>query len=157
MGSEGNNPMTTMTVPCLVFSEVEEGSDEWKAMSRKVTEACETHGCFVLLHNRASLIRLQEEMLTAMKALFDLPEETKMKHTSPKPYRSYHANCPIIPLLQSFGVDDAPQPLTAQAFTHLMWPQGNPTFWYIFFFHAFFCIFKSEFEHELEAKTHQTP
>ncbi|XP_028779322.1 2-oxoglutarate-dependent dioxygenase AOP2 [Neltuma alba] len=121
-----------MMIPCLVFSEggleLEEGSEEWRAMSRRVREACETHGCFLLLHNRGSLIRLQEEMLTAMKALFDLPEETKMKHTSPKPYRSYHANCPVIPLCQSFGVDDAPLPHIAQAFTRLMWPHGDPTF-----------------------------
>ncbi|KAK4277129.1 hypothetical protein QN277_015174 [Acacia crassicarpa] len=128
MGSEGNDNEVKM-IPCLVFSEeIEEGSEEWRDMSRKVREACETHGCFVLVHNRTSLMRLQEEMLTAMKDLFDLPEETKMKHTSPKPYRSYHANCPVIPLCQSFGVDDAPHPFTAQAFTHLMWPHGNPSF-----------------------------
>ncbi|XP_028779359.1 probable inactive 2-oxoglutarate-dependent dioxygenase AOP2 [Neltuma alba] len=129
MGSQGNTG--EMMIPCLVFSEggleLEEGSEEWRAMSRRVREACETHGCFLLLHNRGSLIRLQEEMLTAMKALFDLPEETKMKHTSPKPYRSYHANCPVIPLCQSFGVDDAPLPHIAQAFTRLMWPHGDPT------------------------------
>ncbi|KAJ6743637.1 2-OXOGLUTARATE-DEPENDENT DIOXYGENASE AOP1-RELATED [Salix viminalis] len=68
-------------------------------------------------------------MFGAMKALFDLPEETKNKHVNPKPYRSYLGNCPVVPFHESFGVDDAPTLDASQAFTTLMWPEGNPSFW----------------------------
>jgi hypothetical protein len=68
-------------------------------------------------------------MFGAMKALFDLPEETKNRHVNPKPYRSYLGKCPVIPFHESFGVDDAPTLDASQAFTTLMWPEGNPSFW----------------------------
>ncbi|KAM1167496.1 hypothetical protein ACFX14_029369 [Malus domestica] len=68
-------------------------------------------------------------MVTAMKALFDLPEETKQKHKIFKPYQSYEGRSPVIPLNESFGIDDACRLDAAQAFTNLMWPQGNPAFW----------------------------
>ncbi|KAI4316274.1 hypothetical protein L6164_024270 [Bauhinia variegata] len=121
-------------IPCLDFCkdglELEEGSEGWKAMSKKVREACENHGCFKLAYDDGKVMpsKLSEEMLIGMKTLFDLPEETKQKHISPKPYRSYNGKCPIIPLCQSFGIDDAHLPHIAHGFTNLMWPQGNPAF-----------------------------
>ncbi|XP_027333707.1 probable 2-oxoglutarate-dependent dioxygenase AOP1 [Abrus precatorius] len=126
MGSESDD-----IVPCLDFSMdvlgLEEGSEDWKKMSKKVREACESHGCFLLVHDKIPQ-SLRDNMFIAIKDLFDLPEETKRKHTSPKPYRSYNCDSPIIPLSQSFGIDDAPLLDNAQAFTNLMWPQGNPSF-----------------------------
>ena len=120
-------------IPCLDFSVdglgLEEGTEEWKKMSKKVREACESHGCFLLVCDKIPK-GLREDMLVSLKALFDLPEETKRKHTSPKPYGSYTSECPIIPLSQSFGIDDAHLWDAAQAFTNLMWPQGNLSFWY---------------------------
>ena len=115
-------------IPCLDLSQLEEGSENWKAMSKKVREACESYGFFILKYDDIPT-SLREEMLMNMKKLFDLPEETKQKYTSPKPYRSYHGKCSVIPFCQSFGIDDAPLPETAKAFTDLMWPQGNPSFW----------------------------
>lgn len=105
------------------------GSEEWKkGMRRKVREACETYGCFGLVCD-AIPAKLREEMFMVMKALFDLPEETKKKYSSSKPYNSYQGKCPIVPLLESFGVDDASQLQAAQGFTNLLWPEGNPAFW----------------------------
>ncbi|KAK7311853.1 hypothetical protein RJT34_10272 [Clitoria ternatea] len=121
-------------IPCFEFCKggvaLEEGSEEWKIMSKKVREACESHGCFILMSGDDDEIPkgLREQMLMEMKPLFDLPEETKKKHTSPKPYRSYTCKDPIIPLCESFGIDDAFHLPMAQHFTNLMWPQGNPSF-----------------------------
>ncbi|KAJ1417257.1 Oxoglutarate/iron-dependent dioxygenase [Sesbania bispinosa] len=119
-----------MMIPCLDFRSsvvaLEEGSGGWKAMSRMVREACESHGYFLLMCDEIPKGEL-EELFKGLKVLFDLPEEIKQKHVCPKPYRSYLGKCPFIPLSESFGIDDAPLPATAQAFTHLMWPQGNPT------------------------------
>ncbi|KAM0968770.1 hypothetical protein ACFX13_017379 [Malus domestica] len=123
--------MDDQVLPILDFSEglvFKQGSEEWKAMSNKVREACEDYGCFLLLVRDEIPMKLREEMVTAMKALFDLPEETKQKHTSPKPYQSYEGKSPVIPLNESFGIDDACRLDAAQAFTNLMWPQGNPAF-----------------------------
>ncbi|RDX61782.1 putative 2-oxoglutarate-dependent dioxygenase AOP1.2, partial [Mucuna pruriens] len=124
-----------MMIPCLDFSKggvaLEEGSEEWKEMSMKVREACENHGCFLLMCDEIISKGVCEEMLDNMKALFDLPEETKQQHISPKSYRSYNGKNSVIPLCESFGIDDVPLSATAQAFTSLMWPQGNLTFWYL--------------------------
>lgn len=103
----------------------------WKgATSKKMREACEKHGCFVLKCDEEILGGgTHEKMFIAAKDLFDLPEETKRKHRSPKPYRSYDANCPLIPLSESFGIDNGGSRQAIQAFTNLMWPQGNHSFW----------------------------
>ena len=39
----------------------------------------------------------------------------------------------VIVLSENFGIDDIVLGDTSLAFTNLMWPQGNPTFWYCFF------------------------
>jgi len=124
-----------MMIPCFDFCKggigLEEGSEEWKEMSKNVKEACETHGCFLLMCDEIIPKSVREEMFNNMKALFDLPEETKQKHMSSKPYRSYNGKNSVIPLCESFGIDDLLLSDTAEAFTNLMWPQGNSSFWYL--------------------------
>jgi len=40
-------------LPCIDFCKggvrLEEGSEEWKELSKKVREACENYGCFLLV------------------------------------------------------------------------------------------------------------
>ncbi|KAL2346794.1 hypothetical protein Fmac_000794 [Flemingia macrophylla] len=116
-------------IPCFGFCKgLEEGSEEWKKMSKKVREACESHGCFLLMCDEIIPKGLNEELLKQMEALFDLPEETKKKHISPKAYSGYNGKDPVIPLCESFGVDDVHLSDSAQTFTNVMWPQGNPSF-----------------------------
>ncbi|XP_020202974.1 probable 2-oxoglutarate-dependent dioxygenase AOP1 [Cajanus cajan] len=121
-----------MTIPCFDFSKgtIEEGSEEWKEMSKKVIEALESHGCFLLTCDELIPKGVSEELFNGMKTLFDVPEETKQKHMSPKPYRGYNDNGKnnIIPLMETFGIDEVPLSDSAQAFTSLMWPQGNQFF-----------------------------
>ena len=120
-------------IPVLDFSgedfvDRERWSESWKLLCSKIREACKTHGCFLLMYDKIPT-SLREDMLVAMKALFDLPEETKSKYQNPKPYRSYHDKCPLVPLHESFGIDDAIRLEASQEFTQLMWPQGNQAFW----------------------------
>ncbi|KAH7524730.1 hypothetical protein FEM48_Zijuj06G0150500 [Ziziphus jujuba var. spinosa] len=98
----------------------QEGSERWKEMSRKVRKACENHGCFLLMYGELIPMSLRDEMLMATKALFDLPEDIKQKHRSSKPYCSYSGNCSVIPLSQSFGINDTTNLNAAQAFTNLI-------------------------------------
>ncbi|KAB1669360.1 hypothetical protein ES319_1Z052900v1 [Gossypium barbadense] len=126
----------TATIPVIEFSgeDIKNGrsssspDQRWKALCRKVREACESHGCFLLMRYDKIPTSLCEDMLVGIKSLFDLPEETKTKYQNPKPYRSYQGKCPMVPLHESFGIDDATRLEAARDFTHLMWPQGNPAF-----------------------------
>ncbi|XP_004513386.1 probable 2-oxoglutarate-dependent dioxygenase AOP1 [Cicer arietinum] len=123
---------TESEIPLLDFRKVngvtlEEGSEGWKEMSKKVREAFESHGCFLLLCDQIPN-DLRGQIFTDMKSLFDLPEETKKKFSGAKAYRGYTANSHVIPHCQSFGIDDALKPDTTENFTNLMWRQGNPTF-----------------------------
>ncbi|CAI8600331.1 unnamed protein product [Vicia faba] len=125
MGSENE-------IPILDFNrnirlKLEEGGEGWKEMSKKVRQAFESHSCFLI---RCDDITndLHDEFFTSMKSLFDLPEETKKKFCSPRPYRGYTAKSCVIPYAESFGIDNDRNPDTAQQdFINLMWPQGNPT------------------------------
>ncbi|KAE9609216.1 hypothetical protein Lal_00020554 [Lupinus albus] len=113
-------------IPCIDFGRgIEEGGEAWKEMSHKVREACENHGCFFIIMSDDVASGLRDQMFMLMKTLFNLPEEIKQKHSSSKPYRSYNGKSPITPFFESFGIDDAPFSDIAQAFTNLMWPQGN--------------------------------
>nr|KYP39565.1 Flavonol synthase/flavanone 3-hydroxylase [Cajanus cajan] len=119
-------------IPCFDFCKggvaLEEGGEEWREMSKKVIEALESHGCFLLTCDEMIPKNVSEEFFNQMEALFDLPEETKKKHTSSKPYSSYNGKSPVIPLCESFGIDEVPLSDAAETFTNLMWPQGNPSF-----------------------------
>ncbi|KAL2318316.1 hypothetical protein Fmac_032192 [Flemingia macrophylla] len=108
-------------IPCLQFSgDFKEGSEEWKKMSKKVREVCERHGCFMLINDMVLPKGLRDDMIVCMKELFDLPEETKRKHVSPKPYRSYNCDCSLVTMCQSFGIDDAPFSPSVHAFSNLI-------------------------------------
>ncbi|KAK7410289.1 hypothetical protein VNO78_00962 [Psophocarpus tetragonolobus] len=116
-------------IPCFDLKALEEGSEEWKEMSKKMREACESYGCFLLMWDELIPKGEFEEMFNGMKLLFDLPEQTKQQHISLKPYSSYSGKSPAAPLLQSFGIDNVPlSAASAETFTNLMWPQGNLPF-----------------------------
>ncbi|BAT78208.1 hypothetical protein LR48_Vigan04g214100 [Vigna angularis] len=121
-----------MTIPCFDFCKsgmrLEEGSEEWKEMSKKVREACENHGYFLLKCDEILPKSVCEETFHHMKALFDLPDETKEQYVTSKPYRNYNGKNSVIPLSESFGIDDTFILDKAQAFANFMWPQENPPF-----------------------------
>jgi len=125
-----------MTISCLDFWKdgkiIEEGSEEWKEMSMKVREACESYGCFLLRCDEMNSNGAREELFNNMKALFDLPQETKQKHTSPKPFRGFNSYNYMSTLYESFAIDDVLLSTSVDNLTNLMWPQGNPQFWYSF-------------------------
>ncbi|OUZ99651.1 Oxoglutarate/iron-dependent dioxygenase [Macleaya cordata] len=108
--------------------DLEEGSEGWKNLCKKVREACEEYGCFQVVYEKIP-VELYEEMVMALRDLFDLPVETKQKNKSSKqPYSGYIGKADVVPLYESLGIEDAPILDMAQAFTDLMWPNGNPAF-----------------------------
>ncbi|KAK7245328.1 hypothetical protein RIF29_40168 [Crotalaria pallida] len=125
MGSE------SAVLPCFDFSKggwgLEEGGEGWEEMCKRVREACESHGTFLLVCGDETLEGLSsEKVFKVVKELFDLPSETKQKFTNPKPTRPYRKT----PVHENFGigVDDVPLPTMIEELTNLMWPQGNSSF-----------------------------
>ncbi|CAL5205605.1 unnamed protein product [Lathyrus oleraceus] len=126
MGNENEIPILNFNISGGV--KLEEGGEEWKEMSKKVREAFESHGCFLIRCDDISN-DLHDRFFTGMKSLFDLPEETKKKSVSSRAYRGYTSKSRILPYAESFGIDNDVNPDTAlQDFIDLMWPQGNPSF-----------------------------
>ncbi|KAG9459386.1 hypothetical protein H6P81_003894 [Aristolochia fimbriata] len=111
-------------------SDDDEGmSDErWKEACREVRDACEKFGCFVVRPYDGVPRDVVEGLFRSMKPLFDLPLETKKKNTNPKPYFGYAGDSQVVPLYESFGVENATDLDASETFTKLMWPQGNPQF-----------------------------
>ncbi|XP_014499324.1 probable 2-oxoglutarate-dependent dioxygenase AOP1.2 [Vigna radiata var. radiata] len=121
-----------MTISCFDFWKggiaVEEGSEEWKEMSMKVKEACESDGCFLLRCDEINSKGAREELFKNMKALFHLPQETKQQYISPRPFRSFSLYNYMDTHYESFGLDDVLLSTSVDTLTNLMWPQGNPHF-----------------------------
>ncbi|KAJ4958648.1 hypothetical protein NE237_025759 [Protea cynaroides] len=69
-----------------------------------------------------------EEFFMFMKDLFDLPYETKQKNSVLQTNRGYVGSSVVVPLYESLGVQNAIYLKDAQAFTDLMWSDGNPAF-----------------------------
>ena len=128
-------------IPCLDFSgEValdssDSTSEAWKQELRgKVREACENHGCFLVEYNNNTSkipLKLVQDMLMAMKPLFDLPQHTKNKYSGTGRFDRYLCS-PFSSIHESFGIEDPHRLDMARSFTNLMWPaNGNPSFWYL--------------------------
>ncbi|KAL7225556.1 hypothetical protein ACSBR1_020845 [Camellia fascicularis] len=92
-------------------------------MIRKVREACEAYGCFMLDFENIPL-KLQQLLFKTTAEMFDLPVETKLQ------YKNLVLSNPFILLYESFG-DHCEEEV--RAFEKLIWPQGNPQFWHLRF------------------------
>ncbi|KAI7991867.1 2-oxoglutarate-dependent dioxygenase AOP2 [Camellia lanceoleosa] len=79
-------------------------SEEWKVMIRKVKEACEAYGCFMLGYENIPL-ELQQLLFKNTAEMFDLPVETKLQYKKLCPKdRGYVLSNPFIPLYECFGI-----------------------------------------------------
>ncbi|CAI0414865.1 unnamed protein product [Linum tenue] len=76
-----------------------DGGARWRDLCDKVRQACETHGCFCFTTEKVPA-KLREGMAEGLRHLFDLPVETKERHVSPKPYRSYLGKNDAVPYLE---------------------------------------------------------
>ncbi|XP_014499327.1 probable inactive 2-oxoglutarate-dependent dioxygenase AOP2 [Vigna radiata var. radiata] len=115
-----------MTISCFDFWKggmiIEEWSEEWKGMSMKVKEACESDGFFLLKCDEINSKGAREEVFKNMKALFHLPQETKQQHIIPKPFRSFSMYNYMDTHYESFGLDDVLLSASVDTLANLMWP-----------------------------------
>ncbi|MGD7340711.1 2-oxoglutarate and iron-dependent oxygenase domain-containing protein, partial [Ralstonia pseudosolanacearum] len=121
-------------IPCIDFTQgphsLEQGSEGWKDLCNQVREACEQYGSFQVMYSKIPS-KLCQDVFEECKPLFDLPQETKAKNTSSRPYfDGYLGNSDLDMYrnFEGFGIADSPMFEAVQAFADIMWPNGNPSF-----------------------------
>lgn len=126
MGSPALEPIK---LPVLNFSKdtLKPGTEYWELARKEVQRAFEEYGCFVVSYDVISS-EFRNAMFGALKELFDLPTETKMKNKYEKPLNGYVGQNPVVPLHESMGIDNATSKEGTQFFTNVMWPEGNDQF-----------------------------
>ncbi|KAL5722735.1 hypothetical protein ACHQM5_006218 [Ranunculus cassubicifolius] len=111
-------------IPAINFSskDLRPGTSSWCSVRRDVHQAFLEYGCFEAVFDE---IQLHHQLISAIKRLFDLPQETKLKHNSNDMYKGYKGNIPGIPLYESVAIHNLCNPEPLQCFTDLMWPKGK--------------------------------
>ncbi|CAI0375868.1 unnamed protein product [Linum tenue] len=106
----------------------EQGAD-WTSACRATRLALEEYGWFELVYD---VVEPTEEVHGsvhgAMEELFSLPRETKMRNKSPRLAQGYSGKNSVLPNFEGLGLDGVTDKAACEAFTNLMWPQGNPHF-----------------------------
>ncbi|CAL9115679.1 unnamed protein product [Musa acuminata var. zebrina] len=103
------------------------GTPRWEAVREQVMEALASCGFFEAVFPQVTQ-ELRESLFgTAMKELFALPLDTKLRNTSNKPFHGYLGQIPYLSY-ESLAILDASLPQGVDSFTSLMWPGGNPAF-----------------------------
>ncbi|KAJ8773437.1 hypothetical protein K2173_004267 [Erythroxylum novogranatense] len=125
MGSE-----TTDNLPIIEFStlDIKAGTPEWNSVKSQVRKAVEEYGCFEALFEEFPLQPPPEAIVNALKELFDLPLETKMREVSQKPLHGYCGQWPEVPLYESMGFEEPISMHMVEKVTNILWPEGNPSF-----------------------------
>ncbi|XP_022865682.1 probable 2-oxoglutarate-dependent dioxygenase AOP1.2 [Olea europaea var. sylvestris] len=123
MGSDSE----TIKLPTIDFSEVKQGTQTWDLVKNQVRRALEEYGCFEALFDKIPK-GTRKATLDALKELFDLPLQIKLKNRSNKPYHGYVGQHAFVPLYESLGIGNALALGKIENFANLMWPNGNPTF-----------------------------
>ncbi|CAI9759143.1 unnamed protein product [Fraxinus pennsylvanica] len=117
----------TIKLPTIDFSEVKQGTHTWELVKSQVRQALEEYGCFEALFDKIPK-GTRKAIFDALKELFDLPLQIKLKNRSNKPYHGYVGQLASLPLYESLGIDNALALGKIENFTNRMWPNGNPTF-----------------------------
>ncbi|XP_073063885.1 probable 2-oxoglutarate-dependent dioxygenase AOP1 [Primulina eburnea] len=119
----------TIKLPAISFSQLkqESGTPTRESVKSQVKFALRDFGCFLATFDQIPP-NLRNSVIGGLKQLFDLPLQTKLGNRSNIRYRGYSGQHPVMPLYESLGIDDALDHGSLEAFTNLMWPEGNPDF-----------------------------
>ncbi|CAN8321609.1 unnamed protein product [Cochlearia groenlandica] len=125
MGSE----TPPLHLPKIDFSNqnMKPGEPQWDITRSNVRKALQEYGCFEASFDKVP-IELRKSIFGALKELFDLPLEIKLRNVSEKPFHGYVGQYPMVPLYESMGIDDSDVQAKVDAFTDKLWPQGNKSF-----------------------------
>lgn len=128
MGSETPD---TLKLPIINFSSLKPETPEWESVRAQVRKALEEFGCFEAVFDTIP-VDLRKAIFERLKELFDLPLETKQRYVSKNPFNSYIGKKPAVPLFEGMGIEDSDDLQKVEALASVFWPNGNPSFWYVF-------------------------
>lgn len=127
MGTE-TSPSVKLPVIDFSIQPLKPGT-EWDLVRSQVRQALEEFGCFEALFGKISL-DTRRAIFDTIQELFDLPLQTKLRNVSKKPFHGYVGQYPQVPLFESMAIDDANIHENVESLANILWPQGNPNFWY---------------------------
>ncbi|KAK1298402.1 hypothetical protein QJS10_CPB14g01161 [Acorus calamus] len=125
MCSESPIQIPVFDLPSYIAGE--RGYNTWNTLSRGVCQALERFGCAQLAYDGIP-DHLCRDMFKVMEHVFDLPDETKRRNTSDKPYYGHTGRNEFVPFYESLGVENSFEIEKAKVFTELLWPEGNDFF-----------------------------
>lgn len=122
------NPATVpkLSVVDLSRENLRPGSSCWVSTCNEIKVALEEYGCFVASYHKLSS-EFRKNVFDALKELFELSEETKMKNENPKPGHGY-MKLPTLPRYESLAIENVTKPEACKNFTEAIWPEGNDKF-----------------------------
>ncbi|XP_038693680.1 probable 2-oxoglutarate-dependent dioxygenase AOP1 [Tripterygium wilfordii] len=123
----GSQTVSKLPAIDLTKQNLNPGSSLWVSTCSKIRQGLEEYGCMEVLYNKLPL-EFHNKIFDAMKELFDLPKETKMKNINPKPAHGYIGKISALPLHEGLGIEYPTDLQQVENFTNLMWPAGNDHF-----------------------------
>lgn len=122
-------------VPVIYFGKenMEPGTLSWSKKCNEVRHCFEEYGCFVLVYDLIPK-KLRDDLFNELEQLFDLPTETKAKHTSEMSLFGYTGKLPHLKDFEGIRLNETANLENVLSFSKLMWPHGNDNFWYDPFF-----------------------
>ncbi|XP_039117311.1 probable 2-oxoglutarate-dependent dioxygenase AOP1 [Dioscorea cayenensis subsp. rotundata] len=114
-------------VPKIDFSALhpdQPGSRGWAEVRAQVAEALRTYGWFEAVYEKVTPELKEKVFGSAVKELFNLPLEAKLRNVSDKPFHGYLGQIPFL-RYESLAILHPHEPDAIKAFTDLLWPQGS--------------------------------
>lgn len=120
-------------LPVIDFTEdLESGTLEWDLVKSQVRQALQDYGCFEALFHKFPR-ELRNSMFEATEEVFHLPLQAKRKNVTNRSLQGYVGQYPMLPLLESIGIQDPNILQKVEALANNFWPQGNASFrFYVF-------------------------
>lgn len=144
MGSESSPKL-----PIIDFNKLELGGqnpNKWEAVKCKVYKAFEDYGCFEALYDNKIPLDLRKSLFVALKELFDLPRQTKLRYSGQQPnnylpldqtkissatknlFLGYVGQEPNLPLHERLTINDPFVIENVESLEKTLWHEGNPSF-----------------------------
>lgn len=126
------SPLIFPDLPCVNITsdaqKLKQGSKQWQVTSQEIMQALDTHGYFLVKYDAISN-KDKQRLYDTMHYVFDLHVETKRRCSMAGDALSlYRGGYSFAPIYESFTVTDATKGENLEAFTKLIWPDGNDKF-----------------------------
>lgn len=115
------------TIDFRNYSEWKKGSEKWNLVRDGVFKALEKYGCFeALLDGEIP----KEQLYEKLKQVFNLNLDEKFEK-SQNVLVGYTRDNPRTPLQERMMIGNVLTHDAVQNFSYILWPQGDPKFWYV--------------------------